>query len=470
MSRRPALLRALKGYWVGGLLAVALLGGVTEAIVGLLQSNHLERQRIEVLNRLATIRARLEGEINSTLHLTRGLIAFVAIHPDFESSEFDALASEIIAVGRNIRNIGLARDNVITHIYPLAGNEAALGLEYEKMPDQWPAIKQAIAQRGTVVAGPVDLVQGGHAFIARTPIYTRSSLGGHLTLQKPAYWGLASIVIDMKTLFDSVGLEKEMDGIQFALRGKDAVGEAGDMIFGDPALFGADPVVQSVLLPNGNWQIGAIPLGGWLADAKDFWPPRLAGWLGALMVGFLIASLLRAREINKLLALHDYLTDLPNRRLLDDRFEQMVARSGRGSGGFAVYYIDLDDFKEVNDRFGHRAGDGLLVEVAKRLRTSVRAMDTVARIGGDEFIVLADGIREIEVMSRVAESLLADLRGSVYADGHRLELHASIGFARYPEDGQDLDQLTKAADRMMYEVKQRGKVFRMDRGRTGEGG
>ncbi|MCU7935349.1 MAG: CHASE domain-containing protein [Candidatus Thiodiazotropha sp. (ex Dulcina madagascariensis)] len=265
-------------FVVGGGLAVLLVVAATEVIVDLLWVNQLERQRIEVVNRLATLRARLEGEINSTLHLTRGLIAYVAVNPDIDNDEFDALAGEIVSVGRNIRNIGLAKHNVITHLFPLAGNEAALGLEYEKVPAQWPAIKQAIDLGGTMVAGPVALVQGGQAFIARTPIYTREDLRERPVVREPTYWGIASIVIDIPTLFDSAGIAPEIDGIQYALRGKDATGARGEMIFGDPALFTAGPVLQSVLLPNGTWQMGALPVGGWQTSIGGFWQPRLAGW------------------------------------------------------------------------------------------------------------------------------------------------------------------------------------------------
>ncbi|MCU7922415.1 MAG: sensor domain-containing diguanylate cyclase [Candidatus Thiodiazotropha sp. (ex Dulcina madagascariensis)] len=373
-------------------------------------------------------------------------------------------AGEIISVGRNIRNIGLARNNVITHLFPLAGNEAALGLEYEKVPAQWPAIKQAIDLGGTMVAGPVALVQGGQAFIARTPIYAREDLRERPVAREPAYWGIASIVIDIPTLFDSAGIAPEIDGIQYALRGKDATGARGEMIFGDPALFTAGPVLQSVLLPNGTWQMGALPVGGWQASRGGFWQPRLAGWLGALVIGFLIAALLRARETNKSLALHDHLTGLPNRRLLAERFEQMTARSHRSGKGFGIYYIDLDGFKGVNDRFGHKVGDGLLVEAAKRMQAGIRATDTVARIGGDEFIVLADAIEDSRVSRQVADHLLSNLQGEVDVDGYRLTLHASVGSVLYPGEGKNLDQLLKAADLKMYQVKQRGKAYRLNSG------
>ncbi|MEW8505405.1 MAG: diguanylate cyclase [Candidatus Thiodiazotropha sp.] len=452
----------LRGHIAGGVITFLLVIGVGEAIVELMRINQLEHQRIEVVNRLAMMRAELESEINSTLHLTRGLIAYVAINPNLDSTTFDLLSSEIIAVGRNIRNIGLAKDNVITHLFPLAGNEAALGLEYEKKPDQWPAIKRAIEVGGTTVAGPVSLVQGGEAFIARTPIYTRGGLGGHLADHKPAYWGLASIVIDIPTLFTSAGIAAEMDGIQYALRGKDSLGEGGEMIFGENSLFQQDSVVQSVLLPNGSWQIGALPVGGWQVNKTWYWVMRLSGWLVALLVGILIAALLRARSANKLLALHDHLTGLPNRRLLEDRVETVLARSQRKGIKAGVFYLDLDGFKEINDKYGHKVGDGLLLEVAKRLRASSRSSDTVARIGGDEFIVLADEIRDSNGLKQIFDHLSSSLDGVVYVEGHLLEVKVSIGYAQFPEDGQDMDQLLKAADHKMYRNKQRGKVYRMD--------
>ncbi|MEJ2622433.1 MAG: CHASE domain-containing protein, partial [Candidatus Thiodiazotropha sp.] len=141
--------------------------------------------------------------------------------------DFSQLVSEILTEGRNIRNIGLARNNIITHIFPLAGNESALGFEYRKNSSQWPAVKRAIDAKGTVVAGPVNLVQGGSAFIARTPIYTRNDISGPLSQHKPSYWGMASIVIDIPSLFQSAGISQQSEGLSLALRGKDGLGDQG---------------------------------------------------------------------------------------------------------------------------------------------------------------------------------------------------------------------------------------------------
>ena len=232
-------------------MTLLLLVGVTELSLNLFQENELERKRSSVVDKVATVRAKIEGEFNSTLFLSAGLMAHVATHPDIDEQEFTLIASEIVATGRNIKNIGLAKDNVITHIFPLAGNKAALGLEYKKLTLQWPAVARAVDLKSTVVAGPVDLVQGGRGFIVRTPIYTSSGVSGYLKRHKPSYWGLASIVIHADGFFQSAEFGVVVDGIEFAIRGKDGLGSNGGMIIGSEKLFELDPVISTINLPNG---------------------------------------------------------------------------------------------------------------------------------------------------------------------------------------------------------------------------
>ena len=137
-----------------------------------LEHRHKEDvERRNVLNQAATVRAHLEYEINTTLNLTMGMVVFVASNPEFTHDEFDRVAGEILQKAPYIRNIGLARDNVISYVYPLAGNEAIIGVNYMDLPEQKPAVVEAIKTGKTVIAGPVDLIQGGKAFISRIPIY-----------------------------------------------------------------------------------------------------------------------------------------------------------------------------------------------------------------------------------------------------------------------------------------------------------
>lgn len=439
-SKLPAIFAAL--------LATVLAAIVSEFVITLMDENRHERQRSEITNRLATIRAKLEGEINSTLHLTRGLIANVTIHPEIDTQEFNQLAGQIVIVGRNILNIGLARDNVISHMYPLKGNEAAVGLNYEKTPAQWPAVKQAIDAGTTLVAGPVNLVQGGTAFIARTPIFTGE--------ESKRYWGIASIVIDMPRLFRSAGIYDNTSDLTLAMRGKDGKGSEGEIIFGDATLFANESILQTVSIPNGSWQLAAAPNKGWVGQNRQVLSlERLTGWSIALLIGLLLGTLQWTRDAHRHLALHDPLTGLPNRRLLEDRLQQMIARHQREKGQFGVLYIDLDGFKQINDKLGHKTGDALLIESSRRMLDSVRQSDTVARIGGDEFIILADNISREQGIASIYNQLRSQLIGPVKIAAHQVELHASIGSSIYPEDGETLEELLRHSDRKMYEQKQR---------------
>ncbi len=153
---------------------------------------------------------------------------------------------------------------------------------------------------------------------------------------------------------------------------------------------------------------------------------------------------------------YDQLTDLPNRNLLYDRLEAALARTRRKElERLSLLYLDLDKFKDVNDTLGHAAGDLLLQEVAKRLKRCLRDTDTVARIGGDEFVVLIEGARLPEHASVVAKKIRAALNQPIDIGEASMHVSASIGVARYPEDGKDVNELLRHADEAMYEDKRR---------------
>jgi diguanylate cyclase (GGDEF)-like protein len=156
------------------------------------------------------------------------------------------------------------------------------------------------------------------------------------------------------------------------------------------------------------------------------------------------------------LAAHDTLTGLPNRLLLVDRLHQAVARAARNLSALAVLFCDLDGFKAVNDDHGHEAGDHVLVEVAQRLRRSVRPADTVARFGGDEFVVLCEELADADAARSLADRMLAALEGPFALDGSEVSLSSSIGIAFAPAPGPAPEDLLRAADRAMYQAKQAG--------------
>lgn len=165
----------------------------------------------------------------------------------------------------------------------------------------------------------------------------------------------------------------------------------------------------------------------------------------------------KAERLLKHLASHDTLTGLPNRSLLKDRLEHAVATHNRTQQKMAVMFIDLDGFKQVNDNYGHEQGDQLLVQVAERLTANLRESDTVARIGGDEFVLLVTHLSDCRQAENVAAKILSDIDLPFNLDIGAVNVGASIGIACYPDDGKNNDELLKVADDLMYEVKNDGK-------------
>jgi diguanylate cyclase (GGDEF)-like protein len=160
-------------------------------------------------------------------------------------------------------------------------------------------------------------------------------------------------------------------------------------------------------------------------------------------------------------AMRDPMTGLPNRALLRDRLEQVCARSRRQFTQFAVLFMDLDGFKEINDRYGHAAGDQVLVQVASRIRSATREMDTPARYGGDEFVVLCEKVASEKEAAEIAERICENIEEPVLVDGAELRVGASIGIAIGSPNVTDADAVIREADAAMYSAKNAGLSYRL---------
>jgi diguanylate cyclase (GGDEF)-like protein/PAS domain S-box-containing protein len=165
----------------------------------------------------------------------------------------------------------------------------------------------------------------------------------------------------------------------------------------------------------------------------------------------------RAEEVARHQAEHDDLTGLPNRVLFLDRLNQALAANRRQHKRFALMFLDLDRFKQINDTMGHHAGDAVLREVAGRLSHCVRALDTVSRLGGDEFVVLLADIGGVDQAAHVAGTVMQAITGPIVLDGQKITPAVSIGIAICPSDGQDAETMLRHADVAMYHAKQSGR-------------
>jgi diguanylate cyclase (GGDEF)-like protein/PAS domain S-box-containing protein len=181
-------------------------------------------------------------------------------------------------------------------------------------------------------------------------------------------------------------------------------------------------------------------------------------------VGEIVGLLGITREINDLkseeyayqwLATHDPLTGLPNRYLLIDRIDQAISQANRNSNSFGILFIDLNGFKKINDLHGHDQGDIYLIRTANELLQCIRSCDTVARFGGDEFIILLTEVEDISATKILAKRIARAIKNRVDASDHSIT--ASIGISLYPQDGLNSETLIKAADRSMYEAKRKNQ-------------
>jgi diguanylate cyclase (GGDEF)-like protein/PAS domain S-box-containing protein len=207
---------------------------------------------------------------------------------------------------------------------------------------------------------------------------------------------------------------------------------------------------EALLVSRGHQQ---IPIEDSAAPIHD-WDGKL---VGAVMVFRDISDTVALMSKMRHLAQHDFLTNLPNRVLLNDRISQAIGQSRRSDTQPTLLFLDLDKFKHINDSLGHAMGDRLLQGVSERLVRCVRTSDTVSRHGGDEFVVLLANERRAEDAALAAEKILAALAVPFQIEGHALHTSTSIGIAGFPLDGADAATLIKNADTAMYHAKERGR-------------
>ena len=465
-----------------------VLLSIAIALVGLtgtekLARAYLDQQQRELhehhLMSASQMRSRLESSLNSTVFRAQGLVAYVVSVKTLEPAEADRMLKALYESDPRIRNVGLAPDNVIRFVYPHAGNDKAIGLRFIDRPDQWPDVLRAMQTRQSVLAGPVNLVQGGRAIICRTPVF----------LDDDRYWGTVSTVVDIDRLIQDVGLSNPDDGLRYTLYGQSG-GQQGSHIFGRTGEDAPDAIRMTIEVPGGQWSLVSSPMAAPPASGA-VWVVRIAMGSMSLMLGLFAFTMLSSRaqaeaiakqlsEVNLgLAAANDELrrlsrraplTKLLNRRALEQAYEDAWQTCGRDHIVLSILMIDVDNFKTINDRFGHAAGDAALIDVATTIQSQLRqGNDVVARYGGEEFVVMALGLTP-EALAQLAERIRAAVgrcevrlpEGETSAE----TIAVSIGTAsEIPTALARAQGLFQRADAALYQAKRSGRnqVVNMDR-------
>lgn len=287
--------------------------------------NHIlrDRYRGEVYSNthqtLSQVHNQLVTNLQSHIQIVRGLPGLFAVDPELSQQQFETAVSHLIGEHTQLRNIAAAPDMVIRYMYPRAGNEAAIGLDYRQAAGQWAAAERARASGDLVLAGPLELKQGGWGLITRVPVFIDQD-------GQEKFWGLVSAVLDVDDFFAASGLY-DLEQLTLGIRGKDGLGEEGEVFFGEPSLFDSPRLSMMLDLPNnGQWQLVAEPPGGWSDMNQGQWQLTALVYVVALAVMFLLMLfvhiLLRASLAN--LKFRNLIESSPIPYLLVNRHQQIT--------------------------------------------------------------------------------------------------------------------------------------------------
>ncbi len=433
-----------------GLLLMALLA----IVVWQQQQKNIEVERYQLLQQVSHHAASIEAAVRTAVVVSESLRTEIVLNPTQSEAQFDTRIRLLLHDYPLFRNIALAPDLIIRYVYPLAGNEAILGVNYRHVPEQYAAIEKTVHSGGPLLAGPVKLVQGGTGLILRVPVF----------LPDKRLWGIVAAVIPLERLLQQTQLDQLQADYFLALSGRDGDINNPELFWGDQVLQGLPSVYANIRLPNGQWRLHAFPRQTMPIFAGLPWLFLPAGVLLTLLLSFGLYVLLRLSQ-ERQQALHtvayqasfDPLTGLANRAILLRQLELMLIQAKAQRTPLAVLSLDLDEFKQVNESLGHVKGDQLLQLVTARLLEQIRGPELIARSGGDEFVLVLTETCQLAALEQFCQTLLKAFQAPFIVTGTPLSISTSIGVALFPHDGVLAIDLLKHADRAMYEAKHLGR-------------
>lgn len=420
-------------------LVVALILAVIVSVFFMYEINREKQLRvIEATNQFVVFNSQVNTLIYSNVNLLKGFIAYIQTHDAlYDENVYMYLENLIEGHSELINNIGIVKDTTIMWNYPLDENIAAIGVDLSKNEKQAPYVLAVKETLKATFQGPVDLVQGGRGYIVRMPV----------VLSDGSYWGQVSTVLRADVFNATIHVFEETLNI------KTIIMDEAQIIYGDSDLLNEAPIwfeFEDELL---KWKIGVIPHKEVYYQKQRIFIIGISGILFIISLSITVYVLVRTNEKVRHESIHDPLTGLKNRNTLDESMAQMFAGANRNHHKAGILLIDLNKFKSINDTYGHTTGDYVLIETAKRLKSSTRTDELAYRVGGDEFLILMPHVNPTDDFDAIKKRFIEALTFELKDQNLELSISASIGCALYPDDGMTFDALFQMADKRMYQEK-----------------
>ncbi len=351
---------------------------------------------------------------------------------NLDQSNFNALAH---AVGEGIEYITIqyAPEGIIKYAYPLDGNEKTIG--HNLLTDKVTLTESqlAIVENRFVVSGPFNLIQGMKGLAIRNPLYV------HIE-DSSVFWGFINIVLPVPDALKDTGIFEDL-GYQFRIS---ALYQGEEILFTETKEF-KEAFAQSIPIKIGGniWTLSMYVKN----DKKEIMTTGILLWAAFTLIATLIYYLMKKVEYK---LERDPLTGAFNRRVLESYIKP---HSNMGGNHFALLYIDLNEFKPINDNLGHEIGDRLLIAYVKRIQANIKSDGLLFRIGGDEFVIIVENIQIKNEIQEVMKRINTLSKERFMIQGHTISISASLGEALYPSEGEELKALLTVADERMYAAK-----------------
>ncbi|AOY89654.1 histidine kinase [Marinobacter salinus] len=361
-------------------------------------SRHQVQVRQQSQVKLDEISLALQSTILQNIQTVWGLAANVSVQPDINEQQFRQLASVIFQLAPELRNIGLAPGFVIRHIYPLAGNEAALGLDLTRQSLSEQQVKHLLDSRRAIFSGPINLVQGGQGLASRIPIFENET---------GKFWGVISVILDIQRLFEKAGLEALKGDLNFAISTSDNIENTDAVFFGPTESQWTSPLASTVKMPGVTWTLFAEPVQSWPNHPEDPWLIRSALALMVLIITggafWLTSLLLKDREMQRrfwglfeLAPIGIGLYSAHRKVLL--RANQTFTRS------FGVAAQSLDYFERVFDQNGQQLPEGLGIQ--ESLRKNIRFSGLTGYFPGPDQSLLPVMLQGLKLDAHDSEAVI----------------------------------------------------------------